>query len=63
MMESNFINEQTATMKQQTFQPIKNLAKPLSFIKHSIMDAINTASGYKQKNKRMNTVPKLSISG
>ena len=53
MMESNFINEQTATMKQQTFQPIKNLAKPLSFIKHSIMDAINTASGYQQKNKRM----------
>ena len=53
-MESNLINEQIATMKQQTFQPIKTLVKPISYVRNSIMDAISKTSGYKQKNQRMN---------
>ena len=55
MKESHFINEQTQTMKTKIFQPIKELASSISFIKDSFLHPKDRSSGFILKNKRMNT--------
>ena len=50
MMESNLINEQTATMKTQLFQPIKKLVKSISFIRNSIV--LHTSDEKAQQQER-----------
>ena len=51
MMESNLINEQTATMKTQLFQPKNNLVKNILFIRNSILPGAGDAIEQQQKNE------------
>ena len=55
MMESNLINEQTATMKTQLFQPIKKLVKSISFIRNSIVPGMISSNEQKLSIQNIKT--------
>src|ERR1035437_5190242 len=54
MMESNLINEQTATMKTQLSQPIKKLVQRISFLRNSILLHRSDEKAQQQKMECLN---------
>src|SRR6476620_6295223 len=61
-MESNLLNEQTAKMKTEKFQPIGKLAKSNSFKEDSNnTDMINDTSGHQQRIQQINIRKNTSV--